>query len=243
MSVSPIFCFLFQTFVRLHKRWPVACRRTIEHSNNHLYTVPWSFEHLQISTLASDDTASVCPNVVHLTVDVPCSDWTRRFPNINKLTVLCKTTLDADSFPRLRRLTTTEMEVVSSVGHHIHTLTLVGVSDYPKSLIVYPNIRHMVLDKARVSSLETIMSLVHCFPNLRSLQVEFNMNESYFDSLDVLLDGQHLPHLTLLKTNWTGAKYDHITEINMWIVEKTILKWRLKPFLAFRNTEGWFVWL
>jgi hypothetical protein len=151
--------------------------------------------------------------------------------------------LDADSFPRLRRLKTTQIDAVSSVGHSIHTLTLVGVSGYSTSPAVYPNIRHVVIDQVRVSSLETIMSLVQCFPNLRSLQLEFSMNKNYFDSLDVLLDGQHLPYLSMFKTNWIDKEYATVFEINMWLAERTILKWRSKPFLASLDRGEWFVWL
>ena len=196
-----------------------------------------------MSDLTIDDIQSVCPTVVHLTIDVPYSDRSRRFPNVNTLTVLCETKLDANSFPRLRRLTTTDIDAVSSVGHHIHTLTLVGIPVSSTSLTVYPNIRHMVLDKLQVSSLETIMLLVRCFPNLRSLQIQFRMHDNYFNSLDVLLDGHHLPHLTLLKTNWVDDRYLNSSEINMWIDERTILKWRRKPFLAFIDRYDWFVWL
>jgi len=68
------------------------------------------------------------------------------------------------------------------------------------------------------------------------------MSEDYFDSLDVLLDNQHLPHLMLFRTNWI-TEVDHtMPEIKLWLMEKTILKWRSKRFLASRVGDDWTVW-
>ncbi|CAF1218775.1 unnamed protein product [Rotaria sp. Silwood1] len=173
------------------------------------------------------------PNVLDLTVDKPCSSLSQRFPKVNTLTVLCKCEFSSGSVPQLRHLKTRNIEVVSIIGQHIHTLTLIEKSGCSTHSTIYPNIRHLTLDNIQISSLQTIMFLVRYFPNLRSLKIQFTMSKEYFDSLDVLLDNQHLSHLMLLKTNWIDRNNNVKPDINSWIIEKTILKWRSKTICGF----------
>ncbi|CAF3540554.1 unnamed protein product [Rotaria sp. Silwood1] len=231
------------TFVGFNQRWQIACGMTSNDFYSHLYTVPWSFKELKTSMLANEDTMSICPNVLDLTVDKSCSNLSQRFPKINTLTVLCKCEFSSGNFPRLRHLTIRNIEVVSMIGSHIHTLTLIEMPRSATHSSIYTNILHLILDNIQISSLQTIMVLVRYFPNLCSLKIQFEMSKDYFDSLDVLLDHQHLPHLMLLKTNWINENNNIQPEIKSWIIEKTILKWRSKPFLAFRQDNNWIVWL
>ncbi|CAF4666385.1 unnamed protein product, partial [Rotaria sp. Silwood2] len=84
-------CYIdMTTFVGFNQRWQIACGKPSNGFYSHLYTVPWSFKELETSMLANEDTMSICPNVLDLTVDKPCSNLSQRFPKINTLTILCK---------------------------------------------------------------------------------------------------------------------------------------------------------
>ena len=99
-------------------KFRLTTNENVEMRSEYLFPIVKLLTQLNTFTLdvkrwtSKDNTMSVCSNVRELIVDVPCSDLTRRSPNINTLAVLCKCKLDACNFPRLRRLITTNIEVV-----------------------------------------------------------------------------------------------------------------------------------
>ncbi|CAF3745261.1 unnamed protein product [Rotaria sp. Silwood1] len=222
-----------QSFTMLNKRWLMACRSTSDNLQKHLYTIPWPFEQLHLSMLADDDTESICPNVQHLIVDVGCINLSRRFPNVHTLIVLPQSNLTRDDFVgfrHLRHLTADNIEMASSpLTRHIHTLTLSKTFHLLNNLIIYPNVRHLILTNDEIDSLVIITALVQYFPNLYSIKIQLKPNTEYYDCLNLLLDGQHLPNLILLKTNWFD-QYTYCSNIQLWIAANTPLEWKLTPF-------------
>jgi hypothetical protein len=219
----------------------LVCGKMPHTSRKYVYTVPWSFEKVNTSMLANDDTNSICPNVRILTVDMCCSILPHRFQNIHTLIILPQYDLtrhDCDGFRRLRHLTTANIETVSSFTRLIDTLTLTELDEFWKQQIVYSNVHHLILQDTLISSVSTVTSLVKQFPNLHSLEILFKRNAEYFDSLNVLLDRRHLPDLKMLKTNWTEDKSNYDDKrIKMWINQKTILKWQSTPVYAHCDGE------
>ncbi len=99
----------------------MTCRTESDTFRKHLYSVPWSFEHLDLSILANDDTSSVCPNVQHLTMDVPTSNLSSRFPNVHTLNIVPGCDVSHDQLIGL---------------HHVRHLSMRNISMAPPSLIV-----------------------------------------------------------------------------------------------------------
>jgi hypothetical protein len=231
---------IFQTVTMFSKRWFMACRSTSDHLHKHLYTIPWSFEQLHLSMLAEDDTENICPNVQYLTVDVACTNLSHRFPNVHTLIVLPQSNLARDDFVgfrRLRHLTVDNMEMVpSSLTQHIHTLTLSKTFNLLTNSIIYPNVRHLILGNDQIDSLAIITALVQYFPNIYSIKIQLKPNTEYYDYLDVLLDGKHLPNLLLLKTNWI-VHHTYCSNIQVWISANTPLKWKSTPFYGHRDRD------
>ncbi|CAF3139501.1 unnamed protein product, partial [Rotaria sp. Silwood2] len=199
----------------------------------YLYTIPWSFEQLDISTLADDDTISICPNLRYLTVDVPCTNLSRRFPNIHMLNVLTECNVSPDNymeFRRLRHLKTVKVKIVSLLStKRVQILTLCDKSELLKSSTIYSNVLHLILENDKITSLNTVIELVRRFSNLHSLKIELPKNAEYYDCLDILLDGEHLWYLWLFKTNWI-SEFKFCSDVSIWISVKTPLKWKWTPF-------------
>ncbi len=215
-------------------------RSECDNLHKHLYTVPWSFEHLHTSMLANDDTSSVCSNVQYLTLDMPCTNISHRFPNIHTLNILPECNLSQDDyieFRQLRHLIMNNINIVpSSVIRHIHTITLFDTIELLTHSIIYSNVKHFILKNIQIDSLETITALIKHFPNLRFLEIQFQQNVEYYDSLDMLVNGEHLPHLLVLKTNWIdNGRYR--TNINLWIAANTSLRWRTTLYYGHRDDD------
>jgi hypothetical protein len=191
--------------------------------------------------LANDDTTSVCPNVQYLTVDMPCTNLSLRFPNIQTLSILPGCDLSHDNyigFRRLRHLTMNNINVVpSSVIRHIHTMTIFETKELLEHPIIYSNILHLILKNNQIGSLAAVTALVKHFPNLRSLKIQLQPNAEYYDNLDILLDNEHLPHLILLETNWIDNT-TYCSNIDLWIAAKTSLKWRSIPFYGHHDQDN-----
>jgi hypothetical protein len=193
--------------------------------------------------LADNDTTSVCSRVFALIVDVPCANLFQRFPNIETLMVLSNCQIVGD-FRRLRELTTMNLEILSSLTQRIHTVTLIGTDDVLTFSNIYAHVYHLVIEDAKIDSSTIVADLVKCFPNLRSLNIQFRMSNDYFDSLDMILDGEHLPHLIVFTSNWIDKDWEYSWKINEWLLHKTILKWRSTPFYgSSSSTDQWTVWL
>jgi hypothetical protein len=197
-------------------------------------------EELRTSMLADNDTASVCANVRNLTVDIPCANLSRRFPNIHTLTILPASDLSRDDcagFRRLRRLTTVNIDMIPSPAVcRIRTLTLFETNNLLEHPTIYPNVQHLTLENGSINSLTIVTAVVQHFPNLCSLEIQLLPNAEYYDCLDVLLDGEHLPHLSSFKTNWID--YDtHYSNIRTWITANTPLKWKSTPFYGHRDDD------
>ncbi|CAF4994460.1 unnamed protein product, partial [Rotaria socialis] len=148
--IKTAYAINIQTFATLSKRWPLTCKPKLNRSDNYLYTIPWSFEQLDVSLLADDDTISICSNVRYLTVDVPCTNVSRRFPNIRMLNVLSKCNVSSDDnmkFPRLRHLTAADVKIVSLLSiKNIQMLTLFDQFTLLKSSTIYSNVLHLILE-------------------------------------------------------------------------------------------------
>ncbi|CAF0856458.1 unnamed protein product [Rotaria sp. Silwood1] len=160
--------------------------------------------------LTNDDTTSICPNVRQLIVNIPCTN----LPNTYTLTILHEDNLSCDEciqFRRLNHLTT----------RHIHTLTLFEINDLLTHSIIYSNIQNLILKMNKVDSLTSVRSLVQHFPNLHSFKIYLPSNDEYYDSLNLILDREHLPYLSLLKTNWISKD---TSDIRIWISANTPLR-------------------
>lgn len=216
----------------------MKCRVGSDNLSKHLYTLPWSFEQLHTSMLATDDTTSVCPNVRHLTVDVPCTNLSHRFPNVHTLTIIHECDLSQDNhigFRRLRHLTMRNINIVpSSLIQHTHTMTLFETNELLNNPVIYSNIQHLILKYCKIDSSATAIGLVKHFPNLQWLEIRLQSNAEYYDSLDILLSGEYLPYLLLLKTNWMNTE-PYCSDIDLWIAAKTSLKWSSTPFYGYRH--------
>lgn len=190
-----------------------------------------------MSMLSSDDTTSVCPNVHYLTVDVPCADLSTRFPNLHTLTVSPECHLLEEEFigfRHFRHLTLNDINVApSSTLRRLHTLTLFQTNDLLTHSIRYPNVKHLIINNNQNTSLPIVYALSKHFPNLHSLQIHLQDQENaeFYDSLDILLDGQHLPRLLLLRTNQVNT-HEYHSIITIWINSKTSVKWRSIIFYA-----------
>jgi hypothetical protein len=231
---------IFQTFITLSKRWLMNCRSTSDYFRKHLYTIPWSFEQLHLSLLAEDDTESICQNVRYLTVDVACRNLSHRFPNVHTLTVLPQSNLSSDDivgFRHLRYLIADNMEIVPSpLKRHIHTLALSNKFYFLKNPIIYPNVRHLIIENDEIGSLALITALVQYFPNLYSIKIQLEPDTEYYDCLNLLLDGKHLPNLRLLQAN-LPEEYKYCSNIQLWVSANTPFKWTLTSFYAHNNRK------
>jgi hypothetical protein len=221
----------------------MKCHLESDSLHKHIYTIPWSFKQLDISMLADDDINTVCPNVRYLTFDIPSTSTylSHRFPNIHTLIILPECQLSHDDyigFRQLRYLTMKDINAVpSSIIRRIHTMTLYHVNGLSTHSIIYSNIKCFILKNYQTNSLATVKTLIGHFPNLRSLQIQLQRNEEYYDSLNILLDGEHLPHLLVLKTNWIDNQ-TYSSKVNLWIDSKTSLKWRSIVFCAYRHDDN-----
>ena len=218
----------------MNKRWPMTYRSKGNTTSKHLYTVPYSFEELHISMLDGDDTR-ICPLVDTLVIDTVCSNLSHRFPNIDTLEIKSDYDLSRDdyiSFRQLRVLRVNNInQVPSSVIRRLHTLTLSVIDDFVNHPIIYSNVKHLIVKNNQVGSSILLTALVQHFPHVDTLEIELAMNDDYYDNLNILLDETHLPHLTLLKTNWID-QYVFCSNIDLWLKSKTRLKWRSTPFYA-----------
>jgi hypothetical protein len=222
----------------LKERWPMACGSQLDSSHKHVYTIPWSFEQLDVSMLAKNDTTSVCPNVRELTVDVPYKNLAQRFPNIHTLIVLSEENVsrnDCVQFRRLDQLLTTNINMVPSPARRIHTLALFETNELLNYPTIHSNVQHLVIATSELASLAIVRTLVQHFPNIHSLDIELPSNDEYYDSLDVILDHEQLPNLSLLRTNWIGG---NTSDIHIWIAANTPLKWKLTPVYGNYNEDG-----
>lgn len=228
----------------------MKCRLEPNSSDKHLYTVPWPFKQLCLSTLADDDTNSICPNVQYLTLDISSTSsyLSRRFPNFHTLNILHGRHLlhdDCLRFRRLRHLTMGNIDLVpSSIIRRIHTLKLFSTKGLTTHSMIYPNMKYFSLKNDLVNSFETVEILIQHFPNLRSLEVPLQLvqNAEYYNSLNILLDGVHLPHLLLLKINWINDK-NYNSKVSQWISSKTSMKWRSTLFCAYHHDDDLIVCL
>ena len=60
----------------------------------------------------------------------------------------------------------------------------------------------------------------------QSFEITLDSTDEYYDSLNILLDNEHLPYLSFLRTNWI----DHDeSNIQIWIAANTPLKWKMIP--------------
>ncbi len=221
----------------------MKCRLTSNNLRKHLYTIPWSFKQLNISMLAEDDIHTVCPNVQYLTVDIS-STYTylsNRFPNIHSLTILpeCRLSYDGDylGFCQLRHLTMKDINVVpSAIIRRIHTMTLFYINKLSTHTVMYPNIKYFTVENYQINSFTTVKTLIEHFPNLRSLEIPLQCvrNAEYYDSLNILLDGKHLPHLLVSKTNWIDDQ-TYNSKVSLWISSMTSMKLRSTIFCAYHD--------
>jgi hypothetical protein len=222
----------------------MKCRSKFDNLRKHLYTIPWSFKELDISMLADDDTTSVCPNVQNLTVDVSSNSTNllHRFPNIHSLTILPGCYHSYDDYIRFRQLRHLTMKDINAVPpsiiRRIHTMTLFDIEELSTHSIIYPNVKYFILENNQINSFSTIQTLTRCFPNLRSLEIilQLKRNDEYYDSLNSLLDGESLPHLLLLKTNWIEDKTND-SKVSLWITSKTFMRWRSTIFCAYHDKK------
>jgi hypothetical protein len=88
---------------------------------------------------------------------------------------------------------------------------------------IHSNVQHLILETTEIASLNIVETVVQNFPNLYSLEIKLKSNDEYYDSLDMLLDNEHLPYLSLLRTNWI---HDDTSDIQIWIAANTPLKWK-----------------
>ncbi|CAF2788225.1 unnamed protein product [Rotaria sp. Silwood2] len=196
--------------------------------------------------LAEDDATSVCSKVVSLIVDVPCHgmNLSHRFPNIHTLTVLSTHKPDLGNFRRLRHLVTNNMELVSCLAQRINTLTLINDNGANFKTIICSHVHHLTISNFYVNNVNTITSLMPCFPNLHSLHIQFRSNAAVFrDSLDILFDVQQRPDFKLLRTNWIPMDFHDYKSIKMWIADNTELKSRSIPFHGHCDGKSLTVWL
>ncbi|CAF1359328.1 unnamed protein product [Rotaria sordida] len=124
--------------------------------------------------------------------------------------------------------------VPPSLASRIHTMTLFEANELLSHSTIYSNVQHFILNSSQINSLATVTALVQHFPNLHSLEIQLVKNDEYYDNLDMLLNHEHLPHLFLLKTNWTDT---YCSDIDLWIAAKTSLKWRSTPFYGHRDQD------
>lgn len=213
----------------LNNRWPIGYGSSEDNSSKHVYTIPWSFEQLTLSMLAKDDTKSICPNVRQLTVDIPCKNLSRRFPNVHTLINLDNENLsenDYIQFRQLRYLETTNINMISSSAFHLHTLTLFHTDHLFNYSIIHSNIEHLIIEDTEMISLNLLQRIIRIFPNLHSLEITLDSSDEYYDSLNLLLDNEHLPYLSFLRTNWID---DDQSNIQIWLGGNTPLKWKMIP--------------
>jgi hypothetical protein len=142
------------------------------------------------------------------------------------------------------QLTTMNIEILSFLTQRIHTVTLIGTNDILTFSNIYPNVYYLVIKNTKMDSSAIVTNLVKCFPNLRSLNVQFRMSNDYFDSLNMILNGQHLPHLAVFTSNMIDQNSGISWKINEWLFDKTILKWRSISFYATSiSNDQWTIWL
>lgn len=219
----------------------MKCRLSSNSLHKHLYTIPWTFKQLDLSILNNDHCIST--NVRYLTVDVhPTSiHLSRRFPNIYSLMLLSQYRLSYDDylgFRQLRHLTMRDIHTVpSKIIQRIHTLTLFDITELSRHSSIYPNLRSFILQNDSINSFAMVQTVIRHFPNLHSLHINLQhvRTTEYYHTLNILLDGEHLPHLLLLKTNWIDDDETSDLKVSLWLSSKTSIKWRSKIFCAYRN--------
>ncbi|UJR38748.1 hypothetical protein I4U23_031413 [Adineta vaga] len=194
-------------FKSLEKSWAI-CYNSI---CNHIYTIPWYFEHLNLLMLDENDLESICLNVKYLIVD---KQKLHQFRSLKHLIIDNKELI----FPFLSK--------------HINKLTLSTRLEILNQSNIYLNVRHLIVKENEIDSLLKLKSRVKCFPNLNSIELKLNENNN---CLNLLLDGEHLPYLFLLKTNWIG-EYRYCSNIKIWLSAHTPLKYT--PFSYYTNKEN-----
>ena len=219
----------------------MRCSSNSDHSLSHLYTVPWAFDRLHTSMLATDDLTSVCAGIRYLTVDSACENLTMRFPNIQTLTLSPGYLPFANNNVRLRHVTTSTISAVPSCIHpRLKTLTLLDISDVVDHPTVYSHIHHLRVETSPIGSQATVAHLTRRFPNLKTLRMPLQSNAQYYDSLDTLLHPDYLPNLYLLKTSW---KHDesYCSDVHTWLAANTCMKWSTTQFSA--CSDGRNLWI
>ncbi|UJR07071.1 hypothetical protein I4U23_011359 [Adineta vaga] len=74
-SIQSSFHNYAKIFKSLEKHWPIVFKST----SNHIYTIPWHFEHLNLSMLDENDLDSICLNVKYLIVDKQTQNLSHRW--------------------------------------------------------------------------------------------------------------------------------------------------------------------
>ena len=201
----------------------------LNNAHKHVYTIPWSFPEFSLSILADDDTTSVCPIVQTLIIDKVCSNISHHFPNIHTLIIhrdfnLCSN--DWIAFHHLRHLTVpTIHQIPPSVIRRLYTLTLSTIDDLVNDPIVYSNIKHLIIKNNQISSSSLLIALIQHFPSLRVLEIKLELNDNYYNNLNILLNEKYLPNLSSLKTTWTERGIGS-RETDLLLETKTRLRWR-----------------
>ena len=112
----------------------------------------------------------------------------------------------------------------SSIIKRIHTMHLISLDGLSTNSNVYPNMRNLSVNHDIACPLETVYSIIQYFPNLRSLKISLKSQEpeyaEYYDCLNILLDGVHLPYLLFFKINRI-KNCEYRFWARPWIVSKT----------------------
>lgn len=143
-------------------------------------------------------------------------------------------------FRHLRHLTMNSINVVPfSIIQRIHTVKWYSADGLSTDSTIYPKVKEFSLKNFQNNSLETVRNLIQHFPNLRSreIQLPLTRNVEYYESLDILLDGIHLPRLLFLKSNWI-EKNSQNSKVSLWLSSNTSLKWRSILFCAYHDADA-----
>jgi len=197
--------------------------------------------------LADDDVNSICQNVKNLTLDTSSTSahLSRRYPNLYTLNIPSECQLFHDDHLGLRHLRQVTMKDInvlpSSIIKRIYTTHLISLSGLSTNSNVYPNMRNLSVNRDIAYPLETVHSIIQHFPNLRSFTISLKLREpeyaEYYDCLNILLDGVHLPCLLFLKTNRI-KNYDYNSWAKPWILSNISMKWRSSSFDAFNINDN-----
>lgn len=206
----------------------------------HFYTVPWSFENLYLSMLSSDDQHITHENIRSLIIDNSLRFCSSRFPNVHTLYINNFSHLFPENFQgftRLRTLTVNQLNLVPTcVIQRLHTLTLFQIEELLNDETIYPNLEHLYIKQVNDCSLASVISIEQHFPRLQSLEFSLQPDETYFHSLDYLINGKSFSNLLFLRTNWKSDE-GYCSNINQWLISKTLLKLRSTTFSAYQQKD------